>query len=101
MTAHIIPAAEEDLEHAFNYYDSQRVGLGLEFITAFRDGLRRILENPTAWQRLDAAHRRYRLRRFPYGVTYWLDPQAPRIVVIDIADLRQGSRSWRSRRINR
>ena len=64
MKAVIVADAEVDLENAFDYYELQRQGLGLGFITEFRRGLDRILEYPEGWQALDGTVRRYQLHRF-------------------------------------
>lgn len=97
MTASILEEAEEDLERAFNYYQTQRPGLGGELVDEFRHGVERILEFPNAWQPLDDTYRRYRLRRFPYGIIYRVEPNTARAVIIAIMHLSQKPGSWRHR----
>lgn len=95
MIAVILAEAEEDLEHAFGYYEGKRHALGLEFIEEFRRGVDRILEHPHAWQPLDATYRRYRLHRFPYGIIYRVDVTAKQIIIVAIMHLSQKPGWWR------
>ena len=53
MTAIALDEADDDLQRAFDYYELQRAGLGGELVHEFRRGVERILEFPSAWQRLD------------------------------------------------
>ena len=52
MTAIALNEADDDLQKAFDYYETQRVGLGSELVEEFRRGVERILEFPNAWQLL-------------------------------------------------
>lgn len=97
MTASILDDAEAELEQAFDYYQSKRRGLGIEFVDEFRHGVNRILEHPTAWQPLDQTYRRYRLRRFPHGIVYRVDQQKDQIMIVAIMHLSQKPDSWRGR----
>jgi len=97
MTARILSEAENDLERAFDYYQSQRHGLGVEFLDEFRRSVECILEHPGAWQPLDATYRRYRLHRFPYGIVYRVDASAGRVVIVAIMHLNQNPGWWKTR----
>lgn len=97
MTADILAEAEEDLERAFEHYERLRPGLGKEMVDEFRRGVERILTHPNAWQALDSTYRRYRLRRFPYGIVYRVDAPADRVLIIAIMHLSQRPGWWQSR----
>jgi len=97
MIAQILDEAEDDLENAFKYYESHRSGLGGDLVEEFRQGLRRILEFPRAWQRLDRTYRRYRLHRFPYGIVYRIDAKDSRIMIVAFMHLSRKPGFWRSR----
>lgn len=97
MKATILDEGEQDLEHAFEYYESRRRGLGHEMVEEFRRGVDRILESPTAWQRLDDVYRRYRLHRFPYGIVYRVDLAADQVVIVCVMHLSQRPNWWRGR----
>jgi plasmid stabilization system protein ParE len=81
MNAFMLPEAEQDLEEAFDYYQSQSSGLGLQFLDEFRRGIDQILAHPNAWQALDAHIRRYRLHRFPYGLLYRISPETNTLTI--------------------
>jgi plasmid stabilization system protein ParE len=85
--------AERDLEEAFDHYEHARRGLGHEFLTEFRRGVEKILLNPNAWQLLEEDCRRYRLKRFPYGVVY--DVQGDEIFVLAVMHLSRKPGYWR------
>jgi plasmid stabilization system protein ParE len=97
MNTLILAEAEEDLERAFDYYNSRAGGLGQQFIDEFRRALELILEYPAAWQPLDATYRRCRLHRFPYGIVYRFDSTAEQIVIVTVMHLAQRPGWWRGR----
>jgi len=89
VTLRILGVAEDDLDRAFDYYESQRRGLGVEMVEEFRRGVERILEYPRAWQALDTKYRRCRLHRFPYGIVYRTDMAADHITIVAVMHLSQ------------
>ncbi len=64
------PAAELDLEDAFNWYEERSRGLGSEFIRVVDASLAQIqrypLANPLIYRQIRQKH----LRRFPYSLLY-------------------------------
>ena len=72
MTQVIVrPAAAADIEDAYQWYESQRLGLGEEFLAALRSTRDRMLEHPEAFPVLHRDTRRALIpRRFPYGLFY-------------------------------
>jgi plasmid stabilization system protein ParE len=97
----ILDEAEADLERAFNYYQLQREGLGVELVDEFRRALELILRHPTAWQSLDDTYRRCRLHRFPYGIFYRVDAASAQLVIVAIMHLAERPDAWRSRDLRR
>ena len=61
----IRPAAAADIEEAYLWYESRRIGLGEEFLAAVDSLLGEILAHPTAYQVIHREVRRALLRRFP------------------------------------
>jgi hypothetical protein len=55
---------------------------------------KKILEFPEGWRKLDDTFRRYRMRRFPYGIEYRIDAISRQILVISITHLSRDTR-WR------
>ena len=69
------PEASAELEDAAVWYDSQRPGLGLEFIQAVDAALESIAQWPQIGRRVtgvpdDVAARKIPVHRFPYHVAY-------------------------------
>jgi plasmid stabilization system protein ParE len=95
MIAKILPIAEDDLEKAFDYYQSQRAGLGHEVLSEFRAGVNRVLEYPRAWKALDKTYRRYRLHRFPYGIIYRVEDNTGDIMIVAFMHLSRRPGAWR------
>ena len=61
------PLVRADLREAFNWYEDQQLGLGLEFAVDFRKGYRRPRQGPLFSSRFGEV-RRINLDRFPYGI---------------------------------
>lgn len=52
MTIRCYPEVDDELTAAFEWYESQKPGLGKRLANEYRDGLVYILRFPNAWQRL-------------------------------------------------
>jgi plasmid stabilization system protein ParE len=92
---HIRSDAEADIEEAFQWYETERAGLGVEFREALRRMLRLIAENPGLYPPVERNARRASLRRFPYGVYYRELPDA--IIVFACLHGHRDPGIWRSR----
>ena len=92
--------AVEELGSAAQWYETQREGLGIEFVRAVREALLRIAERPHTWParprvsvHLNA--RQFVLRRFPYAVVF--AELASEIRVLAIAHTSREPGFWRGR----
>jgi plasmid stabilization system protein ParE len=70
LSLFVRPAAAADVEAAYAWYESQRAGLGDEFLDAVRAVFEVLLESPKRYRVFYREVRRANLRRFPYGVLY-------------------------------
>jgi toxin ParE1/3/4 len=91
----IRPEAEQDMIEGRNWYEGQREGLGMEFLTAVEEVFDRIRETPELYAPEYKSVRRVGVNRFPYVVYY-------RIVGagVEVLSVQHGSRNprqWRSR----
>jgi plasmid stabilization system protein ParE len=78
------------------WYESQRQGLGEEFLAAPASIRDRILDHPQGYPVLHRTTRRALLpRRFPYGLFYRIDGEA--IVIVACLHARRDPRQWRRR----
>lgn len=92
--------AVEELESAAQWYETNREGLGIEFVYAVREALLRVSERPHTWPlkggvppHLNVKH--FVLRRFPYAVVFIeLDNE---IRVLAIAHTSREPGFWRGR----
>jgi plasmid stabilization system protein ParE len=91
----ILPEAEQDLAEGRAWYEGQRAGLGVEFLTAVDEVFDRIRENPELYAAQYKSVRRSGLNRFPYVVYYRIANDRAEVIAV-----QHGSRSprrWRSR----
>jgi plasmid stabilization system protein ParE len=91
----IVPRAEAEMQAAFEWYESQSVGLGAELVRALDAVLQRIQREPTLYAVVRPGVRRALLRRFPYGVFYAEYPD--RVTVLAFVHARQDPRRWPAR----
>jgi plasmid stabilization system protein ParE len=89
------PAAEDDVEAAYRWYEEQSPGLGAEFLRSVEAALASVERNPEAYQLVYKQARRALLRRFPYALFYVASPEL--IEVIGCIHTRRHPRRWRSR----
>lgn len=92
MTVRFLAEAEAELDGAIAYYTAQSPGLGAQFAIEIRDGLYRIEQYPLAWHLLGPRVRRYRLKRFPYGLVY--APLPTEIIVVALMHLHRRPDYW-------
>jgi plasmid stabilization system protein ParE len=90
-----LPEAEEDIDEAFTWYESQLPGLGDRFLEALAKVIERIADNPQFYAVLRRDVRAGVLRRFPY-VVYYRDRGTDGLVIA-VQHGRRSSRAWRGR----
>jgi plasmid stabilization system protein ParE len=83
-----------EVEAASQFYESNRQGLGREFLDEVDATIQRILVNPEAWQVLENDIRRCRLKRFPYGIIY-TPLENGTVLIISVMHLHRRPASWR------
>jgi len=66
----IRPEAAREVEEAFDWYELQSEGLGMEFLRAADACLSAIRRNPFAYPMVYEQTRRALLKRFPYMLIY-------------------------------
>jgi toxin ParE1/3/4 len=93
---HIRPGAEADVDQAFAWYEAQREGLGLEFLTAVEAAFALITRSPDTFPKVYRDVRRVLVRKFPYAVFYTTSPED--VSVLACVHARRHPRRWQSRR---
>ena len=89
------PEAEEDINDAFVWYESQSAGLGIECIRCFDASFSMISRTPELHAKIYHDIRRVLVRRFPYGVFYVFDNN--KIVILAVMHIKRHPRRWQNR----
>lgn len=87
--------AEEDLEDAAAWYESQRAGLGQQFLDEVLKALETIAEVPLVYSVIYRNTRRAWMRRFPFGIFYQVESDG--VIVIAIIHGSRHPRRWQGR----
>jgi plasmid stabilization system protein ParE len=87
--------AEVDINEAVGWYETQRAGLGIDFIWNLNVILERIQEHPFQFPVVDQEVRRGMLSRFPYGVFFTVDEEE--VFVLAVLHLHRHPGTWKSR----
>lgn len=66
----IRPLATMEILEAFDWYESQREGLGVEFLDELESFYRSLLRNPSSYGYYDKPVRQGKIDRFPYVVVF-------------------------------
>lgn len=98
MTRRIIvrPEAEDDLYAAFDWYESQRPGLGLDFAREISHSIDAIAESPLLYAPIDGTIRRALARKFPFAVYYLTSEE--QTVVIAVLHCARDPETWKGRK---
>jgi len=91
----IQPQAHADAERAGAWYETQRLGLGIEFVLELDAAIERAADSPKMYARLYREARRVLLRRFPYAV-YFVD-EGEVLEVFAILHQQQEPAVWQAR----
>ncbi len=95
MEIRLLETAQEELDEAATFYNSEQATLGADFIVEFVNALERIKAYPQAWHPFTKHTRRCQLRRFPYGIVYQL--LETEILVVAISHLHREPGHWQDR----
>jgi toxin ParE1/3/4 len=92
----VSPEAEQDLTDAWGWYESQRDGLGDEFLLCVEAAFEFACRQPRACPIVEANIRRVLVHRFPYGVFFIIEPK--RVIVLSVAHAARDPEVWKGRR---
>lgn len=88
--------AEFELNDATVFFEIEREGLGLRFLSAVQAAVAHIREHPKASPIIIEDIRRKVLKGFPYSIVYSIRPD--RIRILAVASQRRRPFYWRGRR---
>ena len=89
------PDAEQDVEDASLWYDSQRKGLGGQFLDEISRTLNAISEYPASFPIVHRNIRRALTRSFPFGIYYRVEEELA--VVVAVLHASRDPRRWKQR----
>ncbi|OUL34333.1 type II toxin-antitoxin system RelE/ParE family toxin [Nostoc sp. 106C] len=89
------PEVREELNEAYSWYESQKLGLGDEFLECVDETVNRISQMPESYAVAYRDIRRAIVRRFPYAVYYRI--VSSRVIVTAIFHGRRDPKSWQTR----
>jgi len=92
----IRPEAESDIAVAFDWYETEYSGLGVQFFDTLSESFERITSNPLHYADLGQGIRRKLLQKFPYAVFFVLD--RGEIWVLAVLQQSQSPDIWKSRK---
>jgi len=90
------PEAEIDAFEAALWYESERSGLGIEFLDAVRETFQQIEGMPLRFPMVSRDVRRAMLHRFPFGVFFFVE--GDRATVLAVLHLHRDPSCWERRR---
>lgn len=89
------PEVREELNEAYNWYESQKPGLGDEFLACVDETINRISQMPESYVIAYGDIRRALVQRFPYAVYYRI--VSSRVIITAIFHSRRDPKSWQTR----
>ena len=84
--------ADLDVEAAFDWYENERPGLGVEFLEELRGAYDRIADGPLKYQLLRSDIRRALLKRFPYAVYFAVEVDV--VIVVTVLHANRDPAEW-------
>ena len=85
----------DDIKIAYDWYESQRRGLGEDFLLILEDSYAKISREPHGYQLIYKNIRRKLVNRFPYGIFFTLRDDS--IIVVAIMHTKRNPTEWSSR----
>lgn len=90
------PQADLDIEATYRWYESERSGLGTEFLHELRSTYDRIVQGPLKYQELRSGIRRALIQRFPYAVYFAVEVEI--VIVLAVLHASRDPAEWQRRR---
>jgi plasmid stabilization system protein ParE len=92
MKIRFLTLAQQELDDAVAWYESQQPGLGLQFLNEIDRTIKRIVIYPKSCAEIEDGIRRCLIKRFPYGVIYGIEHDT--VIIIAVSHLHRKPRYW-------
>ena len=89
------PIVRNELDEAYRWYETQKPGLGDEFLDCIDEMLNRLSTMPEAYPAVYRDVRRAVVKQFPYAIYY--RTVSSRVIVTAIFHSRRNPKSWQRR----
>lgn len=89
------PAAEADLQEAYEWYEQREAGLGAEFLRCVDSCVQLIRRHPEIFPTVHQHVRQGVVRRFPYSVMYFTTGN--NVVVTSVFHVARNPKIWKRR----
>jgi hypothetical protein len=93
----LIHEAKADVTEAYQWYDEQSPGLGMDFLRCVEAALFSIQRAPLSYPTVHETYRRSLVRRFPFAIFFEFVPDQDRCIVYSVFHCSQNPKKWRSR----
>jgi hypothetical protein len=90
------PLFKDDLQNAYDYYESKQRGLGENFLAVVEEALALIQTKPLLFQKIFGHKRKANTRKFPYGIFYSVKKST--VSVFSAFHLHRSPDVWRRRK---
>ena len=95
MISRFLSAAEKEFADAGIFYETERAGLGDEFVKTIQAAIHRLEQIPEIGRPINSHYRSVLVLRFPFRIIYRiLDSE---IVIVAVAHQRRRPNYWRER----
>lgn len=89
------PEVYYDIKTAYDWYETQRAGLGEDFLLTLEESYAKITRNPKLYQDIYKSVKRKLVRRFPYGIFFVL--REDMIIVLAVLHTKREPQEWHGR----
>ncbi|MGF1613826.1 MAG: type II toxin-antitoxin system RelE/ParE family toxin [Gammaproteobacteria bacterium] len=94
-TVRVRKPAQHDIEDAARWYESQREGLGSQFLDEIEQAFVKISESPLIYPEVHRETRRAVLQRFPFGVFFRISGNT--VSVVAVMHSSRDPNQWKTR----
>jgi plasmid stabilization system protein ParE len=89
------PEARAEFDEAFDWYEQQRAGLGVDFVARVQEVFDRISDSPEFYEQVFLNVRRGIVHRFPYLVLYQIEEN--QVLVLAVFHSKRDPKIWQTR----
>ena len=87
------PAAEVELQEAYEWYEERELGLGADFLECVEDCVQVIRQHPEIFPATHKGVRQGVLKRFPYSVVYFVAGES--LIVVSVFHSSRDPKVWK------